>query len=198
METFKEKFHRALTSFGELVIKAAKKSFLREGEHAPLVTAMISNPSSGKFDIVVLAGLGDLFGTDEGKATAAMIIEKMSDQVKPLALAFITEAWTLSIEASDKDKVLSEDGSYQSESVRPHNHPNRVEALVIVMETFDKECISSFQIEREGDRISLKKHYESNWLLKKDEKVSGLFTNLLSKNYSETASLAGEAAKSGN
>lgn len=196
VKTEKEMLAEHLNNFSDDVTQIITESFKKDKGVNPTVFAlMLKNNTLG---IGILAGLGQFFTSDQGKEMAARIIKEASKELKPVALAFASEAWISEKAFSDYQSVVDEDGNYREGIIRPSEDPNRKEILMLNFETFDQECFHYFDIIRDGENVSLKKSICSEgWKPKKSE-VKGRFMNLLEENYSELAQFVKEQLKNMN
>jgi hypothetical protein len=123
--------------------KIAAQCFLHQGEHAPQIMNLTKD---GEMQIVLVVGMDD----DEQKdKVAEMMVRFVEDGSQ--AVAFITEAWTVCQTDLDEGQNCT--------NVRPSQHPNRKEILMVTYSTPFAEWVASADIIREetdpwGGRMS--------------------------------------------
>ena len=181
MRTLKEEYKKTINDFRDDVAELVKHKFMQDKVIHPVVFGLIIQ--GDKLIMTVLAGLGELFETEEGKERAAQVIRSMSKEIKPIALVFVSEGWMSSHATSEE--ILDENGKYISEAVRPANNPNRKEVLMLMFETFDEESHIFLEIKRIGELVELEDFQTGDWVPKSTTKPSGRFANMLQDNYSE-------------
>lgn len=181
MRTLKEEYKKKINEFRDDVAEMVKYKFMEDKEIHPVVFGLIIKGDN--LVMTVLAGLAELFSSDEGKEKAAQIIRSMNKEIKPVALVFVSEGWMTTHETSEE--ILDENGKYISEGVRPSNNPDRKEVLMLMFETFDEESHIFFEIKRIGELVELEDYKKGDWVPKSQTKPAGRFGNLLEDNYNE-------------
>jgi len=186
METIQETVKKRLESFTNLIVEVVEDRFNRDKEVTPVVFGLVQK--EGKFGVAILEGLAELFSGDHGKDLAAMMMKEMAKEVKPIAIAFVCEAWATEKKISDKDDILDENGKYRPGAVRPSEDPNRKEILFINFETFDHEASQQWDIVKNeaGEKV-LNVNIKAQWTKKGAQIIGGRFQDLLQENYSEMA-----------
>jgi hypothetical protein len=191
MKTIQEEYKEALKTFREHTVELTTKIFEDKGELTePLVFALIIKDK--KVTMGMLAGLGKLFGSELGKEAAVEVIRKLSEEVKPIALAFCCEGYA-SVQRR-KDGETTED-FLKSGWIKPSQDPDKKEVLFFTFETFDKAAGTYLEIVRSKGNIDLKPMHDIDWEDKNQSTVGGKFTNLLQDNYSEFAMTIKEELK---
>ena len=131
-KTIQEIFNNHLNDFAIDIVRFTTGMFETDKRLDPIVMALTIK--EGKLSIAVLAGLGQFFTNDHGKEVAARIIKEAAKEIKPVAIAFATEAWISEKSVEEIDKILDKDGSYKEGIVRPSEDPKRREVLMIHLE----------------------------------------------------------------
>lgn len=187
MKTIQEEYKERLEHFRKDINDLITAGFKETQKVPPLAFAMIRK--NGKWAIVIMAGLEGLFANDIEKDLAAELIKKMQKDIKPLAIAFVSEAWISMTKDKNLDDVLDQNGNYRDEKFKPVNDPNRKEVVMISFETFDKQIIDTWEIVRDGKNAKLTtlNISDNKWQKKDPDHKHGRFSNLLTENYSEFA-----------
>jgi hypothetical protein len=193
MKTIQEQYQEHLVSFRAIIKDMVKDMVKEHGGVDPVVFALILKDN--KVAIGVLAGLGELFTSDQGKDLAAEAMKKLNEEIKPIAIAFVSEAWASIKAEGEYDSVIDPSGNYREGVVRPADDPNRKEMIFINWETFDQQAMDTWEMVRNGDDLQLKKAHTDDWKPKDPKTKSGRFTNILTDNYSELAKILGEQLK---
>jgi len=167
MKNIKVNLKEELEGFKEQIVELIHETFDNDGEVKPTMFALIIH--NDKLHIALLAGLAELFVSEKGKDIAADVIKDFTKDIKPMAIAFVSEGWM----------VESEININASESTA------RKEIIMINFETYDKESSVFLEILRDKTQASLKLIHDLDW--RKKEKNSSRFSNLLEENYSELA-----------
>lgn len=184
MKTIQEKFTEAINNFREEITQMVLKVFNDNNKQLgePLVFALILKDK--KVDLALLAGLGPLFASNEGKDKAAEIIKSFGKSIKPIAIGFASEGYasTYPLEDHNVDRVVN---------AHMQRHPEKIkkEILFITVETHDKECSTFLEIERKGDNVNLSPLHSMDWTSKDESNSKGRFVGLLEDNYSEFAKI---------
>lgn len=166
-------YQQELEKFENNVISTVKTMFEEDEEVAPVVFALVRKGKD--FGFTVLGGLEQLFISESGKDMAAEIIKRFSKEMKPLAIAFASEAWMSEIPKGEELKG------------KPSEDPQRKEILHIAFESYDQTAFKCWEIERK-EEVSLKpKDISHTWKEKNPQSLQGRFMNLLEENYSEFA-----------
>lgn len=193
MKTIKELYQEHLAKFKTDIKEMVKDAVEKDGGLDPVVFALVL--SGDKIGIAVLTGLGELFTSDEGKDVAAMAMKELSNQIKPVAIAFASEAWASAKSFDDYTSVIDEDGNYREGVIRPVDDPNRKEILFINWETFDQEASDTWDMIRNNGKLELKESITTDWVPKGELNKEGRFANILTDNYSEMAMILQEQLK---
>lgn len=170
MSTTQEKLEKEINDFREFVTGYAKSSYDDTKEVEPMALALTIK--DGKPGLAVLQGIAPLFLNEQTKNLIPAVFEKINQELKPLALALISESWVVKKDNSD---ILNPDGSYVDPSYRPSQDPDRKSAMIIMFETYSKGAITSFEINDETKDLLEKE--ESPWEVKHSRK--GRLSNLL-------------------
>jgi hypothetical protein len=183
MRTIQEICDKQINDFRDFIIDEVKESFDKEGEARPLVYALIFK-ENGEPAIAVLDGLGELFKSPEGKEMAAEVIRKTTAHLKPIALAFASEAWIAKVDAA---VLTDENGNLKKDAPTAAELTSKVESLFVSIETFASECIKMWKISDDAGKRTLVEFDESDtteWQ-PKQRKIATLFGDLLAENYNE-------------
>lgn len=181
MRTIDEEIREELDKFKIYVADLITGMFAEH--HAISPTVFMLMYKDREWGAGVVGGLESLFVNDTGKDIAAMVMRKISKEAKPLATAFVTEAWVVKTTIDKRREVLDDQGEMK---VRPMDHPDRIEAVIIIVETHNKHCMISWEIVREDGKAPWLKSMDlGEWMDKSDNKLEGRFTGLLEENYSD-------------
>jgi hypothetical protein len=185
MKTAREKYSNYLNAFKDQITDMVTEGFIRDNGVHPILFALVIK--DGKLGITILAGMAELFRSDEGKEMAAKLMRQMAEHVKPVALAFVSEAWMVdyNLKNGEKPDILDEDGNYKEGIARPKEHPNKKEILMINFETHDRFAFHYMNIIRGKDRPELTDYMLEDWTPKEKVEITGKFMNLLEDNWSE-------------
>lgn len=182
MRTLKEEYKKKINDFRDDVEEMIKHRFMDDKVIHPVVFGLVIKED--KLVMTVLMGLGELFASEDGKEQAAEIIRKMNKEIKPVALAFVSEGWMAAVKK--EEDVLDKNGKYLSENHMPRNNPDKKEVLMMMFETHDEEVGIFLEIKRIGELVEIEdmKGTSKEWM-PKSKKDKGRFSNLLQENYSE-------------
>ena len=176
-------FNAHTNDFKDQIHHMVKEMFESNGGINPVVFALCKPEKEGEQLVVtVLEGMAPLFNSDINKEIAAGLIRKTMTKLKPLAIAFVTEAWVI---VANKDELSNEEfEKMKSGGIKPSEHPDRKEVLFITTETHNRENIMSWDITEENDkRVLSKEPFSSemgNW---SEKKMTGKLTNFLKESY---------------
>ena len=186
MKTIQEFYNEEIENFKEQVIAMVKDMLNQFGSVEPVMMALIIK--DGKVSLAILGGLAQMFsGNDELKEKAAQVMREFNDQMKPIAMAFASEAYILT--APVGKTVIDDDGVYLDDTFRPSVNPDSKECLMISFETFKEEGVMYWEMIKIGDLTELKLIQDLELVPKSDKASSGIMSNLLTENYSELAEL---------
>lgn len=186
MKTIQEFYNKEIENFKEQVVMMVKDMVNEFGGVDPIMMALVIKDN--KVSIAVLGGLTQLFsGDDEMKLKAAELMREFNKELKPMAIAFASEAYIAT--APIGKTVIDDDGVYLDDSFRPSVNPDSKECLMISFETFKHEGVMYWEMIKMGDVTDLKLIEDLNLQPKADKNASGVLTNLLEENYSELADL---------
>jgi hypothetical protein len=186
MKTIQEFYNKEIENFKEQVVMMVKDMVNEFGGVDPIMMALVIKDN--KVSIAVLGGLTQLFsGDDEMKLKAAELMREFNKELKPMAIAFASEAYIAT--APIGKTVIDDDGVYLDDSFRPSVNPDSKECLMISFETFKDEGVMYWEMIKMGDVTDLKLIEDLNLQPKADKNASGVLTNLLEENYSELAEL---------
>ncbi len=128
----------------DMLLPMAQKIFLERGDHRPLLfTYRRGRAELGIFDVAVL-----MDEKDELEALMVSLARRGAD-----ALALVSECWTLEVDAGDQAASKA-----ANEYVRTHSladHPQRVEILMVLVQTPSHEIQAHARIERSGSKPTL-------------------------------------------
>lgn len=144
MKTINELYLSSLEWFKEAITGATVDQFKTIGEVRPVFFAMM--PTGKKDDPVTIAICPlETFGS---KNNAARFMQYFVKTNKPLATAFVAEMWVkrLVLTPGNKKSILENIGD-----MVVSEEPDRVEGVIISLETYDMECQVIFEIKREGE-----------------------------------------------
>lgn len=196
MRIFEEQKQEILKDFKERVTFMVSDMFKEHERFEP--TVFFLAVKEGKLALGIMPDIGKLFINDTGKSLAVEIIKRVNQELKPIALAFAAEGW--SVQKQSESVKNAEELSKEYEGERPSKHPDRREILFINFETFDKECNAGWDIVRTiipaGELIP-NKLMSTEWAIKGD-RFAGKFSNLLTDNYDELKNLADDAMNNPN
>jgi len=186
MKTIQEFYNKEIENFKEQVVMMVKDMVNEFGGVDPIMMALVIKDN--KVSIAVLGGLTQLFsGDDEMKLKAAELMREFNKELKPMAIAFASEAYIAT--APIGKNVIDDDGVYLDDSFRPSVNPDSKECLMISFETFKDEGVMYWEMIKMGDVTDLKLIEDLNLQPKADKNASGVLTNVLEENYSELAEL---------
>ena len=186
MKTIEEFYNEEIQSFKEQVVMMVKSMLDEFGGIEPIMLALIIK--DGKVSLAILNGLAEMFtGDDESKERAAQVMRKFNTEMKPIVIAFASEAYITT--APEGKTVIDDDGVYLDDSFRPSVNPESKDCLMISFETFKEEGIMYWEMIKMGDITELELIEDLELHPKSQNTASGVLTNLLEENYSELAEL---------
>jgi hypothetical protein len=158
---------KAVDEFIKDLDTIAKEMFMQYGQ-LPIMFSFLTQ-ENGEFTPNI-ADLSDIhrISKDMYLETVARLIRDK----KPIAIGTITEAWMLKrgIEDVKLTKRVSE-------------HEDKIEAIIISVETYDEAFLKIYEINRENPEVKIELAEDRRGLDKSN--VQGTFTNLLKENYEE-------------
>jgi hypothetical protein len=191
VKTINEWYNEELINFKNNVQEMVKEIFNETKQIEPLAFALIIKENELK--ISVLSGLGKFFYNPDGKVMAAEVMRKFNKETKPIAIAFVCEAWAKILDIDDAKPYVNADGILVNPlDERPSLAKDKKEIIMFTFETFDKEASVHYEINRNAydeNDVKIKKFLDLDWLPKKENHVNGLMTDLLEENYSEFAQM---------
>jgi hypothetical protein len=187
MKTIQEIYNEEVINFKNQVVMMVKQINEEFGGVEPLMIALVIK--EGRTTIAVLDGLAQLFaGDEELKEEAAKLMRAFNAEMKPIAIAFASEAYVAT--APIGKTVIDDDGVYLDDSFRPSVNPDSKECIVITFETAKEEGIMYWEMIKMGDTTELVLMNDLELLPKDPERTSGILSGLLEENYGELAQLA--------
>jgi len=145
----------------------ARNIFIDNGT-LPILFAFLKQ-ENGKFN-PALADLSQLHAHDKDMYIHA--VKALIKEEKPIAIGTISEAWMVKRELKEADLITS-----------VHECDDKIEAIIISIETYDSNILKVYEIIRDGDNVSLEIYKDE--VIEGKENVKGSFTNLLQENYEE-------------
>ena len=150
-----ETFNTEVNNFKKELMRIIPNIFRDMKEFRPTVMVYIYTKGADKQPIGVMPDVDKALSIPIiGKKVAAAAINEMVSQTKPIALAFISEAYALKSEnipgkrTEDHLKEIKEVGGIA-------NHPDKQEILIISLETYCMECNIKYNIKRDTDNPRL-------------------------------------------
>ena len=185
-------FNQHVHNFENMLMKMVPDVFKEQGGINPVVFAIAEDQNTKEVSFAVLEGLGEMFM--EGPAGKEMAVEAikttLADHIKPMAMAFVSEAWTVRI---DKDEVDGHTDKRGNLKIAPKDHPDKVEMLFIAMETHSTENMISWEIGSEEEGRALTPMIESEWVDKNENSKRGRMSDFLKENYVDIVADPGDA-----
>lgn len=175
-----ETFNNKVSAFETMMVAMVHDVVKEEGGLSPAVFFIRSKPGDPKDDIGILEIPEEGFHSKANKNITAMTIKEAIKDFKPYAIAFISESWV--VDASSLSEEEQEE--LKSGRIAPADHPNRMDAVHISFETGTTCKMSSWIKKQENGQSELVDHsVNSEWLLKAEDRLQGIFTNLLEESY---------------
>lgn len=177
MEALIQKIKEETEKFQKQTVEQVLHMFEKRKEVPP--AAFLLTFKDDKFAVGILE-LKEVMGDDDGKDLAHEIIKQACQQIKPFALAFVSEGWMVKGEKEDMQELIDEQGNMK---VRPMDHPKRIETVFINFETLDRVGMQSWEIIREEGKEPrlepLAILEEKDWQDKKGLNIEGRFSGFL-------------------
>lgn len=176
----KSEFNNEVNSFNTFVNKIANDTFedMSSVESTGLALCEPNEESEGQFRIAALMLPPQMFGSDEGKAMIGDAIREANDDLKPMAIAIITEGWMVEVDADDKEAVKD----FMEGKRKPSTEKNK-EVVTVNVETHAANGITMYEIDRSGEKPTLKLYRELTWITKEPNQPVGKLQNLIPKQY---------------
>ena len=186
MKTIQEFYTEEIQKFKDQTVYMVKDLIEKNGSIDPTLIALVIKEEN--LTIAILEGLGQMFGDDGSKEQAVKMIKEFNKEIKPIAIAFISEAYILEI--PENKTAIDDDGTYLDDTYRPSVNPDSKDCVIMSLETFDKEGLMYWELIKMGDVTDLVLVHDLELSSKKVEsKAKGLLADLLNENYSELAEL---------
>ena len=183
VKTIQERYKEELDRFKHGIIEMSKRAFHDNGGLNPVMYALVIKED--KLIVSVLQGLYELFHTASEKKKAVEIMKKFNEEMKPIAIAFVSEGWASIVSEEDMKNMFDQYGNYIDPSMRPSNDADKVEVIMVHFETHDQSAVNYLKINRDVYPVALEDFESQDWMPKEDAMIDGLFTDLLQQNYSE-------------
>jgi hypothetical protein len=158
---------KAVNDFFADLDMLARNIFADNGQ-LPILFAFLKQ-EDGKFN-PALADLSELHAHDKDMYIIA--VKQLIKEEKPIAIGTISEAWMVKRELGEADAITS-----------VQECDDKIEAIIISIETYDSNILKVYEIIRDGDNVTLDLY--KNEVIDCKENVRGNFTNLLQENYEE-------------
>lgn len=163
---------KAIVKFQEANKDFAVKYMSDHGE-LPMIVVFLTQNDKKEFVTVVAPQLG-LLNTAEDKPRFIQAVKSAIEAIKPVALAFLTEAWIV------KRPVDSEIDN----NIRPSQEPDKEEVVMVQIETYKNAAMYIYDIIRHTNgEISLEYDEDLGGDKLDKSKTQGTFSNLLKENY---------------
>lgn len=163
---------KAIVKFQETSKEFAVKYMTDNGD-LPMLVVFLAQNDKKEFVTVLAPQLGKLH-TPEDKPRFIQAVKGAIEAIKPVALAFITEAW---IVKRPKDSPFDK-------NIRPFEEPDREEVAMVQIETYKNAALYLYDIIRHTNgNISLEYDEEMSGDKIDKSNVAGTFSNLLKENY---------------
>tara|TARA_B110000503_G_C7132385_1_gene407352 strand:- start:1007 stop:1612 length:606 start_codon:yes stop_codon:yes gene_type:complete len=183
VKTIQERYEEELERFKYGIIEMVKETFHDNGGINPIMYALVIKDD--KLIVSVLQNLHTLFNTDSEKQKAVEIIKEFNAEMKPIAIAFVSEGWAKILSDSEMNNIFDESGNYIDPSMRPGLSEDKIEVIMIHFETYDQCAINYIKVNRDVYPVELEDFESQDWTAKEDAMIDGMFTDLLQENYSE-------------
>ena len=183
VKTIQERYKEELDRFKRGIIEMTKTAFHENGGVNPVMYALVIKED--KLIISVLQGLWELFNTQPEKHKAVEIMKQFNAELKPIAIAFVSEGWAKIVGEEEMKNMFDEYGNYLDPSMRPSLSEEKIEVIMLHFETHDQSAVEYVKINRDVYPVKLEDFEGYDWKSKDEELIDGLFTDLLQENYSE-------------
>lgn len=157
-----KRFHEDCKSLGQAIME--------DHNNVPMTIALLVQDKEKGFITGIAPEIGFTYDP-ENKQEFVNTIRTLISAMKPIALGIISEAWMV--------KRKPEDGYDFDIPVR--DQEDRVEILMVQIETYKDTSLTIYEMIREGDQIKLQLNEEQSQISK--ENVGGVFSELLKVNY---------------
>jgi len=159
-----KKFHKQCKSLGQ--------TLMENHNEVPMTVAVLTQSKGMEFSIGVVPAVGFLYDT-ENKEPFVDAMKQVIILTKPVAIAFISEAWMVKKAKND---------TYDF-NIPVSKQEDRKEVLMVQIETYKDTSLTIYDIIRDGDEVSLELDMEETKISK--ENVGGMFSNMLKENYEQ-------------
>lgn len=183
VKTIQERYKEELDRFKNGIIEMTKTAFHENGGVNPVMYALVIKED--KLIISVLQGLWELFNTQSEKHKAVEIMKQFNAEMKPIAIAFVSEGWAKIVGEEEMKNMFDEYGNYIDPGMRPSLSEEKIEVIMLHFETHDQSAVEYVKINRDVYPVKLEDFEGYDWKSKDEELIDGLFTDLLQENYSE-------------
>lgn len=182
MLTIQEEFKKQLIYFRQTVKDLVLKKFEKDQEVSPIVFGLVKKEDG--YGIAIIDGLAPFFQPGS-KAFLPAVLDKMNEEVKPLCIAFVSEAHMLKVKKEDAKDIIDENGMLKSK-LPFSDRADSEEIIFINFETHNMKCETVWNIDRTKFDPILKLNMDTDFSQKNTE-IGGTLDNLLKRNYSEMA-----------
>lgn len=183
VKTIQERYKEELDRFKRGIIEMTKTAFDENGGVNPVMYALVIKEDN--LIISVLQGLWELFNTQPEKHKAVEIMKQFNAELKPIAIAFVSEGWAKIVGEEEMKNMFDKYGNYLDPGMRPSLSEEKIEVIMLHFETHDRSAVEYVKINRDVYPVKLEDFEGYDWKSKDEELIDGLFTDLLQENYSE-------------
>lgn len=175
-----QEFNLQVNKFSKFVQGIAESMFEELGTIDSSGFALVAPDAEhpDKYKIAALVLPPEMFANDEGKSMIGEAIRAHNDELKPMAIALITEAWAVE---ADPDSPEADD--MISGKAKPADQPNKKEVVMVSVETHASYGILTLEINRSEEKPKLEVLYDFDWHTKKPGQPHGKLQNLIPKPY---------------
>ena len=150
--------------------KLLAKSIIKKEGSLNMTVLALHQKDSNSFTTVVIPAIGFLYDPED-KSLFLNAVKHAITLIKPVAIAFVSEAWMIKRDVNDGidiDKRVSE-------------YDDKQEIVMVQIETYKDTSLTIYEMIRNGKSIKLKLNEEQTQVGK--DKVGGVFSDLLKDNY---------------
>lgn len=151
-------YKQTLDWFRSITIDTARNQFIKDGKFNALYQLLVMQ---GDKQAIVFIPANDFMESDHKKDMLELILVNAIKKFKPIAIAFTSEMWLSEVRGDSKDDLNKK----VKKIPMPSKDPQRMEGLIIMMESYNKSSTQIWKIVRDikDNEVTLENHMTKDW-----------------------------------